>query len=608
MVAAPSCEPPFSLTKSDRRVAPLKRLLFSAAERMLAFPAMNRIHAAACALPGDVEFCEKILAAMNIRSDVSDAEIKRIPAAGPLIVVANHPFGGLEGMILAAMLRRVRSDTKLLANYLLGHIPELRDLFIFVDPFGGANATKKNTAGMKSAMHWLREGRVLGVFPAGEVSHLTWSNRCITDPPWSDTIGRLARHTGAPVLPVFFDGRNSRLFQAAGLIHPRLRTVLLPRELVGRQSTVVRVFIGSAISADRLQRYDNDADATTYLRLRTYLLKSRAQDRTVLPQAGAACVPQRIVPIVAAQPQQLVAEEIERLPEAARLVQSREFDVFIAHANELPITLREIGRLRELTFRDVGEGTGREIDLDRFDDQYLHLFVWNRAAREIVGAYRIGLSDEILKTRGLDGFYTRTLFRYDTRLLRQIGPFLEAGRSFVTAAYQKRHSALAMLWKGIGRFVVLNPRYRSIVGPVSISDRYHSITKQLLMSFLQTGEHRAALHKLVRPTHPPRWGRFRDCDERLLAAIVRGIDDVDELVTEIEADRRGMPVLLRQYLNLNAKLLGFNIDPDFGDVLDGLVLIDITRIERTILDYYLGREGAAAFLAWNSANAGVERP
>ncbi len=606
MVASPSCEPPFRLTQPQKRVAPLKRLFLGAAERVLAFPEMNRIHAAASSLPGHAEFCEKILEAMNIRSDVSDAELKRIPAAGPLIVVANHPFGGLEGMILAAILRRVRPNTKLLANYLLGHIPELRDLFIFVDPFGGANATTKNTVGMKSALRWLREGGVLGVFPAGEVSHLTWRNRCITDPAWSNTIGRLARQTGAPVLPVFFDGRNSRLFQAAGLIHPRLRTVLLPRELVGRQSTVVRLFIGATISPDRLRRFDNDADATAYLRLRTYLLKSRAHDRAALAQTSVAGIPPRVVPIVSAQPPQLVADEIARLPDAACLVQSREFDVFIARANELPMTLREIGRLRELTFRDVGEGTGREIDLDRFDNHYLHLFVWNRAAQEIVGAYRIGLSDELLKARGLDGFYTRTLFRYDARLLRQIGPFLEAGRSFVTAAYQKRHSALAMLWKGIGRFVVLNPRYRSIVGPVSISDRYHSMTKQLLMSFLQTGEHRASMHKLVRPTHPPRWGRFRDCDERLLTTIVRGIDDVDELVSEIESDHRGMPVLLRQYLNLNAKLLGFNIDPDFGDVLDGLVLIDITKIDRSILDYYLGREGAAAFLSWNSGSR-IER-
>ncbi|MBK8267682.1 MAG: lysophospholipid acyltransferase family protein [Planctomycetes bacterium] len=567
------------------------------AERALGFPGINRIHTDACALPADCEFNQRVLNAMHVRSLVSDEDMRRIPRSGPLIVVANHPFGGLEGIVLSA-LRGVRNDVKLLANYLLGCIPEMRDSFIFVDPFGGSAAKLKNVAGMKEAIRWVREGRALGVFPSGEVSHLTWGRRYVTDPPWSESIARLVQQTGAAVLPIYFAGRNSALFQVAGLIHPRLRTALLPREIAAKQSSSVEIHIGNVITPQRAAQFSDAADLTAFMRLRTYLLKGRAIGASA-KTIKKSQIPQktgREKTIVAAQPQRLMVDEVGRLPADECLFASGDYQVFVTTAASIPTTLREIGRLRELTFRAVGEGTGREIDLDRFDEHYRHLFVWNNSREEIVGAYRLGLSDEILATKGIDGFYTRTLFRYDERLLRQIGPSLEAGRSFVTAAYQKSHSALSMLWKGVGRFAVANPRYRNIFGPVSISDRYHSMTKQLLMAFLGTADHRADLHALVRPTNPPRWGRIRDCDAEHLSTIVRSVEDVEELVGEIESDRRGMPVLLRQYLTLNAKLLGFNIDPDFGDVLDGLVLIDLSKVNRTILDYYMGRQGAKEFL------------
>lgn len=598
-------ETPFRLLPRDAgRLSP-KGIAAAAAERLLAFPDMTRVYHAACATPGESAFNEKVLDVMHVQWDLSPGDLHRIPTTGPLIVVANHPFGGLEGMILAAVLRSVRPDVKLLANYMLGMIPEMRDQFIFVDPFGGADAARKNVGGMKSALRWLRDGGVLGVFPAGEVAHMTWKNRCVTDPHWSDTIGRLAQQTKVPVLPVYFSGRNSSFFQMAGLIHPRLRTVLLPREMMSRRDQTIGIRIGSLIPPDRLARFKTAEEVVAYLRLRTYILKGHAP----ATRKTASTAPQIVRKIslakdvVAPKPADLLAEEIAQLPAELRTFATGDFEVFVTPADRIPHTLQEIGRLREITFREVGEGTGREIDLDRFDPHYVHLFVWNKVKQHIVGAYRLGLSDEILATRGVDGFYTRTLFKYDERLPREIGPSLEAGRSFVVAEYQKSHSALSMLWKGMGRFIVANPRYRHIFGPVSISDRYHSMTKQLLLAFLQTSDHKATLSKLVKATNPPRWGRFRDCDDRELSTIVRSVEDVDELVEEIESDRRGVPVLLRQYLNLNAKLLGFNIDPDFGDVLDGLVLIDLTRVNRTILDFYLGRSGAASFLAHHGADS-----
>ncbi|HMQ17000.1 MAG TPA: GNAT family N-acyltransferase [Phycisphaerae bacterium] len=342
---------------------------------------------------------------------------------------------------------------------------------------------------------------------------------------------------------------------------------------------------------------------TEYLRVRTYILKGRGDSKTPV----AARTNNRVIqsgrpkPIIAALPPSIVCADIEALPAEQCLSASGSLRVLFGNAQQLPNVLREIGRLRESTFRLVGEGTGHEIDLDRFDEHYLHLFVWNAEARHIVGAYRLGQTDVLLKRFGAAGLYTSTLFRCRARLLDQLTPALELGRSFVIPEYQRDYSPLLLLWKGIGRFVALHPRYRRLFGAVSISDEFQTMTKQLLMAFLKVHNFDTELAALVQPRNPPRVQRFRDADERRLATLVSDVADVEELVGEIESNRRNVPVLLRQYLKLNAKLLGFNIDPDFGEVLDGLALVDLTTVAPAILNRYLGKDGAACFLRHHSA-------
>ncbi len=612
-------------------------MLTGALENLIGIPGLNDIYYGSLAQPADRPFADRVLAAMKVDYDVTPADLARIPATGPLVVVANHPYGGIEGVVLASLLSRVRPQVKLLVNYLLACIPEFRDSFFFVDPFGGAAAARKNVGALREALSFVKNGGCLGVFPAGEVSHLTWRKRCVTDPAWSPTVGRIVRQTGASVLPVYFDGRNGSVFQLAGLVHPRLRTALLPRAMIRRIQKSVSFRIGSVISPQRMARLSSDEEATAYLRVRTYILKGRepaAVRRSVdsgdapTGDMGAPAADSRPAgrrqsvqkngpsskchesgtDIVPAEAPAVLAAEIDGLDASCLLCTSGAFQVYLARAPQIPRTLREIGRLRETTFRAVGEGTGGEIDIDRFDDTYLHLFLWNREAKHVAGAYRAGPTDEILAAGGIEGLYTRTLFRYDRRLLDQIGPALELGRSFIRADYQRSYAPLALLWKGIGQIAVRQPRYRMLFGPVSISDEYASMTRELLITFLSSHAFDTDLRRLVRPTNPARRARFRDCDLNQLSTIVRSIDDVDELVSEIESDRRGMPVLLRQYLNLNARLLGFNIDPDFGDVLDGLVLIDLTRVHRSILDRYMGREGARSFLACYGCASGEARP
>jgi putative hemolysin len=292
-----------------------------------------------------------------------------------------------------------------------------------------------------------------------------------------------------------------------------------------------------------------------------------------------------------------IAGEVAALSGDCRLLESGPFQVYCARSGQIPTTLREIGRLRAVTFHAVGEGTNCSIDLDRFDETYLHLFSWDRDQRRIVGAYRIGQTDRIVADAGVAGLYTRTLFRYDELLIdRLAAPALELGRSFVRAEYQKNYNALLLLWKGIGRFIARHPKYRLLFGPVSISARYSDASHQILMSFLRQNHFAAELGELVHACHPPHVTPALGEP----ASTPRFIDEVNDRVERSEPDGKGMPVLLRQYLKLNARLIGFNVDRAFGDALDALMIVDLATVDSAMLNRYLGRRDASEFLGYHT--------
>jgi putative hemolysin len=575
-----------------------------ALERALALSSLNRLYAGLAMENGGRGFAERALQALGIGYQVPDGELSGVPARGPLVVVSNHPLGGADGLVLLSLLRRVRPDVRVLGNFLLDRIPEMRPDLFPVDPFGGDGAGARSRAGLRGAVRWVRGGGALIVFPAGEVSRLSLREGRVADPPWDRTAGRLALLCRAPVLPIFLAGRNGPLFQVAGLLHPRLRTALLPRALLDLRGRTVQARLGTPIRPERLRALPDAEAVSSYLRARTHLLAARCEEAAAGgarqgpgAAATAAPAPRAAFPLADPVPPETLDAEIATLPPEQRLVASGPFDVLIFEGDALPSVLQEIARLRETTFRQAGEGTGRALDRDRFDDLYLHLFVWNRERREIAGAYRMGRTDVLLPRHGERGLYTATLFRFRGPLLSQIDPALELGRSFVRPEYQKSHSPLTLLWRGIGEYVVRHPRYRRLFGPVSISSEYRSLSRQILMAFLQVTCALGDLGRMVRPRHPARLSPPRADAARYLGTVVRDLDEVDDLIRDVESDRKGMPVLLRQYLRLNARLLGFNVDPDFGDVLDGLLLIDLTRVARPILQRFMGREGAAAFLA-----------
>lgn len=590
---------------------PIRKTIFSVVsaplERLLAIDRVNQIYFEVGKRTDDRHFADKVLEVMNVSYTIAKDDLERIPKEGPLVVVANHPFGGIEGIIMCALLRQVRTDVKFMANFLLGRMPDFRDSLILVDPFGGGDAAKANIKPLKESLKWLKEGHVLGVFPSGEVSHINLRRGGVTDPQWSDTIGRIVRATKSPVVPMFFKGSNGFLFNLLGLVHPRLRTAMLPSELANKQDKLIDIRIGNTIAFKKLERFERDSDMMDYLRMRTYYLENRkpeAKKRMQVTPFPVRLVKPKEVPIAPPVDPELLRTEVNRLPLEQVLVDSGTYLVLYAGADQIPQTLREIGRLREVTFRDAGEGTGQAIDIDRFDDYYIHLFVWNKATNEVVGAYRLGQTDLIMDRLGIRGLYTSTLFRYKASLLRHISPALEMGRSFVRKEYQRSFAALQLLWRGIGAYVVKYPRYKILFGPVSVNNDYQSSTRQLLAMFLKMNNFQPDLAKLVKARKPMRENLVAKWKARKARLIVDDLADVESLISDVESDLKTIPILLKQYLKLGGKLLGFNVDPAFSDVLDGLILVDLTKSDRKVIDRYMTKEGVDHLLAYHGLKPG----
>jgi putative hemolysin len=538
-------------------------------------------------------FVDFVLRELQVQLQLPAFDTDHIPTSGPVIMTSNHPYGGLDGLMAMAVIGQRRRDLRILANPELAQLDGLGSLMIPVDPFGGAQSKRANVAGMRKAVRHLQEGGALLIFPAGEVSHLHLRTLSVSDPAWSATAARLIRMSGAPVVPMYFGGSNSALFQVAGMLHPRLRTLLLPHELGNKLGAQVPIRLGAALPPAKLAAFETDAQLAAHLRLKTYLLAGTPG--AVGPDRGVPAVEQRALePIAPAIDPERLSCEIETLPPEMLLVTSGRMRVYCAPTSRIPWTLQELGRLRELTFRAVGEGTGRSADIDVFDDYYEHLFIWNTDTREIIGAYRLGRTDEISRRFGKRGLYTSTLFDYNDLFLKLLGPALELGRSFVRTEYQRSFASLMLLWKGIGEYVSRHPRYCRLIGPVSISNDYRPLSRDLLVGFLRRKNFDRLAKTMVRPKRPFR-GRFSVRSLGGQNETLANIESLSSVVSELEPDGKGAPVLLRQYLKLGGRMLGFNVDPAFGNALDCLVLVDLRKTNPRVLQKYMSDAGWERF-------------
>ncbi len=544
---------------------------------------------------------DNLLAQMRVELRVDAVDTARIPATGPVVVVANHPFGMLDGAALAVLLTRVRPDVKVMTNYLLRDVPELARHCIFVDPFQSDRAVRGNSIdvnqrAVREALDWLRAGGMLAIFPAGEVSHWQFPHAEIADPAWSETAVRLMRRTGAAALPVYFCGRNSVSFHLFGMIHPRLRTAFLLQEFLQQEGRTVEVRVGSEVPGDAVASLAENREAIEYLRWRTYLLARRSRVEKSWPAALQSKIAEKVQePVAPAEPAETLAAELSRLAPDHCLAQNGDLAVYLAKANETPRMLQELGRLREVTFRLAGEGTGKGRDLDRFDRYYWHVLLWNKTKQELVGGYRAGSTAEILAERGVGGLYTSTLFRYDARMFEKIGPALELGRSFVRPEYQRQYAPLLLLWKGIARLLATHAETPVLFGAVSISNDYSKASREMIYRFFEERVRDDELAGLIEPRRPFRPAGLRPWDCRAMCHALRDLEELSQPITDVEADGKGLPILLRQYAKIGGKMVGFNVNRRFSNVLDGLVVVDLRKTESAVLERYMGREAAARF-------------
>lgn len=517
-------------------------------------------------------FSARVLEKLAIRYEAIALD-NEIIKEGKVVFVANHPFGAIDGVILIDYLVQKRPDLKVMANDVLASIPELKDRIISVSIFDN----KSNIKAIREAMHHLENGGALLVFPAGEVSHFQVRQAKIIDSPWSEIISKLIQRTESPVYPIYVDGRNSLFFQCMGLIHPFLRTIFLPKEILKKKYETIRFVSGKIITAEMIKKYQDPKTLTSFLRIKTYLLKDS------LRKISEIEVMENIIPAI---DKELMAEEIAKVPDYQKLFSYKDFDVFYAKAYQIPNVLMEIGRCRELCFRMVDEGSGKSYDLDRYDAYYRHIFVWNRKEKNILGAYRIAEVMKIRRQYGSSHLYTASLFKMSEKYLDDSGDALELGRSFIMPEYQKQYYSLLLLWRGICAYVLKYPHISTLFGPVSISQSYHSISKSILVKSLENKN----WIKRAKPRTKFKGKLDKDIVMHMAHFDRNNIDDLSRFIRSIENETKDIPILLKHYLKLGGEIECFNLDPDFNNTLDALIRVDLRKIPYNVLKLYMGHE------------------
>ncbi|MBE9585389.1 lysophospholipid acyltransferase family protein [Mucilaginibacter sp. JRF] len=529
------------------------------------------------------DFVDAILEGCGVSIEYDEADLKNIPKEGGFIAIANHPYGGIEGMVLLKMLCTVRPDAKIMANFLLKKIPNLADYFIAVNPFENVEHSS-SISGLKSTLELLNNGTPLGIFPAGEVSTFKFDKREITDRLWHPVVGKIIAKAKLPVVPIYFHGNNGLLFNLLSIIHPTLRTAKLPSELFNKQGQTIKLRIGKPIQYADIPDNNNGPKLLNFLRAKTYALGAGlAEEKKLFSPSNLFKIRKTPEEIVAETDAAVIEKEVETLRENHRYVAEGVYELFIAPPSTIPCIIRELGRLREITFREVGEGTNKQIDLDEYDIYYHHLFIWDTDAKKIVGAYRIGLGDEIFYSMGKKGFYVAELFKIKSQLMPVLRKSLELGRSFIRKEYQQKPIPLFLMWKGIFRYLMENPRYQYLIGPVSISNSFSKLSKSLIVDYINRNHFDHEMAQYVKP-HKKFKVDFSSVDTDILKAGEDNFKMLDSIISDIEVRSMKVPVLLRQYIGLNAKIICFNIDPKFADSLDGFLVLDLEKVPQEMLE------------------------
>lgn len=532
-----------------------------------------------------LEFIDTVINKLNIRYTVSEEFEKRIPLNGPFIIIANHPLGGLDGLLLLRLICGIRPDFKLQGNFLVQHIKALKDYIIPVNPFENFKSAHSSYKGLKDSYKHLRDGKSLAIFPAGEVSSYQLKELKITDRQWQKSSIRFIRTAGVPVIPVYFHGYNSTLFYLLGQIHPLLRTAKLPSEILNKSNQNINIEIRKPIPYKTLMTFSTITGLSHYLRAKTYSLSHPLKTGKFFEKKHYKKEKFKEEIIDPVEPR-LIQSDILRLDDEFFLFANGSFSVYCAPYSYIPHIIREIGRLREITFREVGEGTNRSIDLDQYDIFYNHLIIWDNISKKVVGSYRIGKGKDIINQYGNKGFYMSSLFRIKKGFNPVLEKSFELGRSFIVKDYQRHPLALFMLWKGIFWYLMKNPDHKYLIGPVSISNVFSDRSKSLIVQFMEGKYFDSSISTYIKPRKKFKISAGMMKNNRLiLESVADNIKALDLYINELQPSL-SIPVLMKKYLQMNGKIIGFNVDPGFNNCLDCLMLVNISDIPSYMTDNF----------------------
>ena len=525
-----------------------------------------------------VPFLDGILKEFEIEFEIPEDDLKRIPKTGPFITISNHPLGGIDGILLLKLLLEHRPDYKIIANFLLHRIEPLQEYVMPVNPFENNKDAKSSVAGVKQALQHLQEGNPLGIFPAGEVSTYR-DDKLMVDKPWEEGAVKLIKKANVPVIPIYFHAKNSRLFYVLSKINDTFRTAKLPSELLSQKNRVIKVRIGKPISIKDQEEFEDINSYYEFLRKKTYMLANTFGKKQPILSPQNLKIPKKIKEITPQKNVSSFIKEVDFLRKnEGRLLESKNYEVFFSESRLIPNLLQEIGRLREITFRDVGEGTNKAIDLDKFDKYYHHLFLWDSVEKKLVGSYRMGLGKDIYKKHGIAGFYIHTLFRFEPELYSMMESTIEMGRAFIIKEYQQKPMPLFLLWKGIVHVTLRYPEYKYLMGGVSISNQFSEFSKSLMIEFMKSHYYDPYIAQYIYPKKEYKVKLKDDDKDFVFDATKADMQKFDKIIDEIEPGALRIPVLIKKYVKQNARLVAFNVDPKFNNAIDGLMYIKVADL------------------------------
>jgi putative hemolysin len=546
--------------------------------KMLKIDTMNKIYDRNKHL-SDLEFINALLDEFEINFEIPEEDLKRIPKNGSFITISNHPLGGIDGILLLKLLLEHRTDFKIIANFLLHRILPLKPYVMPVNPFEDRKDVKSSLMGFKNALSHLKDGHPLGIFPAGEVSTYR-DGKLVVDKPWEVAAMKLIKKAEVPVLPIYFHAKNSKMFYRMAKLNDTFRTAKLPSELLTQKERLIKVRIGNPISVKDQAEHETLDEFTEFLRKKTYVLANPFQKKKRLENIPKTLkIPKAPKKIAGAVSIEMMESEIELLrKDDKRLLQSKNYEVFLAPAQHIPNILQEIGRLREITFREVGEGTNNPTDLDKFDSYYHHMFLWDGEAKKLAGAYRMGLGSQIFPQFGIDGFYLQDLFRFESELYSMMEKSIEMGRAFIIKEYQQRPMPLFLLWKGIVHTTLRFPEHKFLIGGVSISNKFSEFSKSLMIEFMKSNYYDPYVAQYINPKKEFKV-KLKDADKDFIFDETEAdLNKFDKLIDEVEPGSLRLPVLIKKYIKQNAKVVAFNVDPMFNNAVDGLMYIRIADL------------------------------